>query len=456
MTIFVPIFLFGWPLVVVGMFAVLRPLQAVVAALVGGWLFLPVAGYSFPGFPDYTKISANSLVLIACVAIFDPHRFSAIPARAAILPFWVWMAVGGLSALSNGFGPWDAFAITSGQVLRWGVPFIIGVMYFRDQIGMRVLIRGLVIGAIVYLPLVLYELRMAPVLHHYLFGFNQHSFVQTMRFGGLRPMVFLDHGLALSMWYACAAVAASWLAISCRGERIFNLPISLIAIGLVVVCVACKSVGAIFLMVIGLGILVVIKGRMAAVSLLLGAFSFLVYFVARIGLRIDFPWAVSISAAIAGDDRASSLAYRLETEAILVEHASSRFLLGWSSWGRNVDVGHLTDAKIITDSLWIIAYGQNGVVGLVSLYWMLLAGVVGSALILMRQRIGRVLSESLEARVVAILVLMICGDSLFNAMPNPVWTAMAGGLLAWSIGSSGPRSLSVRPGVSVWERGSSR
>lgn len=441
MSVLVPIFLFSWPVVVLGLFSVLRPLQAVVVALVGGWLFLPVAGYALPGLPDYTKISATSLSLLMSIAVFDPRRFSMIPMRAALLPLWIWMLVAGASALANGFGLRDAMAQVLDQFLRWGVPFIVGIMYFRDRHGMKALLVGIIVGAIVYLPLVLYELRMAPVLHHHVFGFSQHSFVQTMRFGGWRPMVFLDHGLALSMWYACAAVAACGIGFFWRGSRLGNVPFWVVGVLLLGVCVACKSVGAIALMACGLGILVLVRGGLAAPAYLVAASSFVLYFAARIFLRFDFPWAVSVASAVVGGDRAASLGFRLDTEAVLVQHASSRFLLGWSSWGRNVDVGHLTDAKIITDSLWIIAFGQNGIVGLASLYCLLLGGVLVLVGQLFRKRTGVGLSQSIEARIVAILALMVCGDSLFNAMPNPVWMAMAGGLLCWSVAVPSARPI---------------
>ena len=61
MTFLVPIALFGVLPGVFLLFAVLAPRRAVMAAYLASWLFLPMAGYSIPGLPDYTKTSATTV-----------------------------------------------------------------------------------------------------------------------------------------------------------------------------------------------------------------------------------------------------------------------------------------------------------------------------------------------------------------------------------------------------------
>ena len=57
-----------------------------------------------------------------------------------------------------------------------------------------------VLGGLIYVPLCLFEVRMSPQLHNMVYGFAQHSFGQTVRGGGWRPMVFMQHGLAVGLF----------------------------------------------------------------------------------------------------------------------------------------------------------------------------------------------------------------------------------------------------------------
>ena len=38
---------------------------------------------------------------------------------------------------------------------------------------------------------------ISPQLHFMTYGFYQHEFTQVVRMGGYRPMVFLQHGIAV-------------------------------------------------------------------------------------------------------------------------------------------------------------------------------------------------------------------------------------------------------------------
>ena len=66
----------------------------------------------------------------------------------------------------------------------------------------------MVAGACAYVPLITYELHMAPQLHNRFYGYFQHDFSQTLRGTGYRPMVFMAHGLTLSLFMAFSSVVA--------------------------------------------------------------------------------------------------------------------------------------------------------------------------------------------------------------------------------------------------------
>ncbi len=434
MSIFVPLFLFGWPLVVLALFATMGPTRAVVVSLVAGWLFLPVAGYALPGLPDYTKITATSLSLLAGILLFDSRRISRIPRHWMVLPGIVWVLMSCVSAILNGFGPYDAASTMFVQFLRWGVPFMVGLMYFGSRDGMERLAIGLVAGALAYLPLVLYELRMAPVLHHVVFGFTQHQFVQTVRWGGWRPMVFLDHGLALALWYSCAAAAATTFALYRPEVRIFGIPVRWVAVGVIFTSVACKSLGALVMMAGAMLLVPIARTRWFRPAIVGCVLIVPVYLGARIFLDWRMEPVISVVGLVAGESRAESLETRIRSEAAFSEHAKGRILVGWSGWGRMRDLDESVQGTVITDSLWILAFGQYGLIGLAAFFGMFLVGCLRSSRLV--AEVPRSDRSGLAGVVGCILVtLIVVGDSLFNAMPNPVWTAAAGGLTAFAANS---------------------
>ena len=69
------------------------------------------------------------------------------------------------------------------------------------------------------MPLCLYEIRMSPQLHYLVYGFYPSFFGMSVRFGGYRPTVFLQHGLAVGMWMTSASLVGVWLWYSRASRR---------------------------------------------------------------------------------------------------------------------------------------------------------------------------------------------------------------------------------------------
>src|SRR5205814_5450725 len=132
------------------------------------------------------------------------------------------------------------------------VPFFLGLLLFRTSKQLSDLLTSFAIAAIIYLPLVAVELRMSPQFHYWLYGYQQHSFLQTMRFGGYRPMVFMTHGLALGRFLAVASLSA--LIVAPVRRRILGMPSRLVSAVLFVTLVLCKSAGAVIYGAIGLAV----------------------------------------------------------------------------------------------------------------------------------------------------------------------------------------------------------
>ena len=84
------------------------------------------------------------------------------------------------------------------------------------------------------------------------------------------------------------------------------------------------------------------------------------------------------------------------------------------------------DDVAITDSLWIIAFGVNGVVGLTSLFGSLLLPVI----VFCFKYPARTWSNPkvAPAAVLGITLTMYAFDSVLNAMTNPIFMLIAGGI----------------------------
>lgn len=441
MSVMVPIALFGWPIVTLALFMVLSPARAVLASVIGGELFLPIAGYAVAGAPDYTKSMAVPLSALLGVVLFDAAQVMRFRPRLIDLPMGVYCCVPFASSMANGLGPYDGITASLGTVFGWGVPYFLGRLYFTDLFKIREFAVAIVIGGLVYLPFCLIEVRLSPQFHTWIYGFHQHDFGQTRRFGGFRPTVFMEHGIKVALWMALAAFTASWLWLGRARPVMIGVPMSMWAGVLIVVVVLCKSAGATAVLVFGLGAAVaarVVGTRLAAVCIVILPFAYA-------GVRTAGLWSgsemVDLARAIAGEERAGSLGFRLKNENYLIDHALKQPVFGWGAWGRNRPQGQ----EVVTDGLWVIILGRNGLVGFVALFG---AVSLPALLTLLRLPVRAWFHPAAAGAVVMAVALgMFMIDSLFNAFPNPVYLMAAGALARGARLPSRPEGTPVTRGT---------
>jgi hypothetical protein len=384
-----------------------------------------MAGYELSGLPDLTKVTVTSLAVAMGVVLFDAARLMTLRLSWLDLPMAVWCLCPLASSISNGLGAYDGASAALTQTLTWGAPYVIGRLYFGDAAGLRELAAAIVIGALMYAPLCLYEIRMSPQLHRMVYGYHQHSFNQTYRFGGYRPTVFMQHGLMVGMWMSMAALLAAWLWKSGAVRTLVRVPFWMMAAGLGVVAIMCKSLGAAALLAGGLAALFatsLARTRLAVAALVLAAPG---YLVARIAFDWNAQQVVDVAMAI-NADRAESLAGRIENEELLKRRAEERLAFGWGGWGRSRVYDDEGEDITTTDSQWIIAFGQTGMVGLVALT----AAVLLPPAVLAARLRARAWSNTVAAPAAGLAVVLILYsiDNLLNAMVNPVFILAAGGL----------------------------
>jgi hypothetical protein len=259
MSFLIPIALFGWPLASVLFFSFTSPRNAVLISILGAWLFLPMASYSFPGIPDYSKMTAASFGAILGTAIYVPTKFVKMQLSLLDIPMAVFCISPLFSSLSNGLGTYDGLSGCLGQFTTWGLPYLIGRIHFDSLESVAVLTKWLFYAGLVYLPFCLIEVRMSPQLHSWVYGYFQHSFAQTRRLGGWRPVVFMQHGLMVGMWMCMTSLIGIGLWKKRLPNSLFGQPIIYFIVGLLITAILCKSSGAILLLALGWIVLVGMK-----------------------------------------------------------------------------------------------------------------------------------------------------------------------------------------------------
>ena len=433
MTFMVPLAMFGWIPLGLLLFALLPPRRAIIAAFLIGWLFLPQAGYAIQALPDYTRITAVPLVVLAGVAFFDTQRLLSFRPSWYDIPVLVWCLRPLASSISNGLGAYDGLSGVFGSGLVWGVPYIIGRVYFGDRDSIRVLALGIFIGGLIYMPLCLWEIRMSPQLHGYLYGYHQVKFHTTWRLGGYRPLLFMHNGLEVGLWMAITSLTGIWLWRTGSVKRLWNIPIGWLASALVVTAIMCRSLGALALLTLGVTVLFASKYTRSRLPLLALILLPAIY----VGLRATGTWYphAAVSAAQRIDEvRAQSFESRLYQEVVLAERAWLRPVFGWGSWGRNRVRDEAGESVVVTDSLWIITFGQQGLVGLVSL-----GLLFALPALLLCWRIGArgwSAAPTAAAGALAVGVTLYAGDCLMNAMLNPVYHVIPGAVMGVAISHS--------------------
>ena len=444
MTMLVNIALFGWVLVVLVAFILLPPRRAVLVSMLAGWMFLPNAGYSFQGLPDYDKYGAVALSVLLGVALFDPNRLTRLRFHWIDVPIVVFCISPFFTSLANGLGAYDGVSAMTAQTIRWGIPYMIGRAYFTDARGIRELAVGLFIAGLVYVPLCLYEIRMSPQLHNMLYGYHQFGFVDTHRLGGYRPAVFLSNGLELGMWMAITSLIGVWLWRSGALRQLWGVPASWLASGLLAVTLLCRSLGALILLAGGMVMIFAAKWFNARMVLLLLVAAPVLYITLR---ATDFwhPERIVMSIAENVDEsRARSLSERIEQEDVLARRAWERPLLGWGRWNR-LRVADLDEQiTLATDGYWIIVFGGQGLVGLVSFQLVILTPLV----LLVRNVPARQLfsRRMAPALVLGVSLVLFNGDALFNAMINPIYPLIAGGVMGFGYRVVRLRAIQGRTG----------
>ncbi len=372
---FAYIALVSWPVFMLFLFKRFSVEKAILISIIGSYLFLPASfEINFPGFPALNKTTVTTLsILVILFFRKGGLGFRSLDKKSMFLLF-LFMLSPFITALLNtsrylhlpGVTLYDGLSQSINSFLVF-LPFLVGAKYFNTFESQKLLFRFLIIACLIYLPLMLFEVRMSPQLHRMVYGFFPHSFLQQVRFDGFRPVVFLGHGLLVSMFVAVCLMA---LSTSIKAKvKLINFDYKIIFLAIFVVLILSKTYGALILYIFGAVVLFLLKPRLIATVSLCVVVLYLAY--PFLSANKVFPHEAIVSSVnILSPDRAQSLEFRFFHETKLLAHANEKPIFGWSSWGRNrvYDPETFQDLSV-TDGRWIITLGTSGWFGFLSEFY---------------------------------------------------------------------------------------
>lgn len=326
-----------------------------------------------------------------------------------------------------GFYPLDGIKFAGRNVLML-IPFYIGSRFLSTDNARTQLLRALPLAMLFYSVPMLFEMRMSPQLHRWVYGyFPGDSFAQQMRGGGFRPVVFFPHGLLLAMFTALAVIA-TFVFVRAR-LRVTKVPTIGVAAYLSGLLVLCKSLGPVVYAVVFAPMVMFTRPRTwvklgCVVSLVVCAYPVL----REYGLTPT--QLVSDLATMVSPERSASFETRVTNEQQLLEKANQKPLVGWGGWGRNRVFDQWTGKDVsITDGGWIIMFGSFGWLGYLSFFGLLAVSLFRA----LRSMDRQVTPPNMMRGGLAVLLTVYLIDSIPNATQVSLIFLIAG-----SIASSPP------------------
>lgn len=434
-----------WPLVAWGLWTRLPPGRALIWTVLAGYLLLPpLTAIDLPAVPDLDKSSIPNLAALALAWVVLGDRIGFDPGN------WLGRGLIGLFVLSpfatvltnaepirieagdiQGMTLYDSVAAVANQAIVI-LPFFLARHYLATAQAMRDILMALVIAGLGYSVPMLIETQLSPQMNVWVYGFFQHDFFQTVRASGYRPVVFLPHGLWAAFFALMCFVAALVLLRQAPAEE---RPKFLLAGGyLGGLLLACKSLGPL-IYGLGLAALVLVLGRRWQIMVAAALAVMVVSYPLLRGLHLVPVDQLVQIATEANPDRGASLAFRIDNEERLLDHAAEKPLFGWGGYNRNMLHDPVTGRVLtIADGAWIITLGIYGWLGYIAEF-----GLLALPLVMLGREALAARGLSAHAAAVALLLAVNMVDLLPNATMIPFTWLMAGALMGHAQGLAAAR-----------------
>jgi hypothetical protein len=380
--------LVAWIPLTIVLFSRMAPARAAAISLVVGVYFLPAAqGVTLPLLPDLERRTIPPLAILLATAMqkrpfLREVRIGKLNAAcfALLIISDIARVLANRDPLHYGGTHVDGLVLQniitfwSEDALLIGVMFYSGAAIGRSPEGLRAFLKTWLAVALLYIPLAAIEVRLSPRVNLAVYGYFQHDFMQMVRSGGYRPIVFMGHGLELALALAGSALVA--LSVSGSRMRILFLGVRGTTWALFGLLSVCKSAAA---MSYGFGGLILQKffspGLRVTIARLI-ALTILIYPIMRLGGWLN---ATNVGEAVSvfGEERTGSLVFRLDNEDRMLVKAMQRPWTGWGGFARYFVYDSGGRSLTVPDGSWIIEFASGGVPRFVAMFGLFAIQVFG-------------------------------------------------------------------------------
>lgn len=422
---------------------------AILANFLGGWALLPSAHYansqvdfaywiigaSLPSDYFITKASVIGFTGLLNVLLIDRQVFRKFRLTFWDLPMTMWCLAPMLAAVANPEHFVQGIGGEVYQLLAWGVPYVLGRLYFSDTPSLRLAAKAFIIAGLLYVPICLVEVFTGPQFYAHIYGYQPFRWTGAPRYFGYRPIGFLETGNQLGIWMATSALIAAWLGSRKTVIRIFKIPVTWIAVILFFVTMLCQSMGSIILL-LGLLPFVFVSMRFLPKVVALTIICAILLFA---GLRLENQ--ISVRSLVEHNRAARSLSvflkkigrgsfgWRLAVDERNVDLALDKPILGSGNWKWWEDRG----GDVRPWGMWMLAFGMYGLVGLSALESLLLIPVARVVWF----PVARSDIEDFNLRhALAAAILMSAIDGLLNSSIILPLVLVIGGMSTWKSAAS--------------------
>jgi hypothetical protein len=441
--------------ITIAIFSSYRPSLSIPIVYLGSLLFLPERiNFDFPLVPPLDKESLPTLTLFICALVTKRAEIKAarMGTGADLLTVGIALASVG-TVLTNPdplqFGPTllpgltihDSFSEAIRTFILPGIPFLLARTFFRTREHVEDLLKVFVVAGLIYFPFILIELRFSPQMHNWIYGFAQHDFIQTKRGDGYRPMVFMSHGLALSMFVLASLISA--VALARAKVKVLKKSPALFALVQTAALFLMKSLGTIIYGIVAGPVAWFFKPKGQIRVAVVLAVIVLAYPFVRPGPLFPRTELVDYAAQIE-QDRARSLEFRFRNEDELFARTLERPIFGWAGFSR----GHIFDQqgidRSVVDGGMIGVLNRYGFAGFVLNFWLMLWPVFVASWRVRRFPVedGNLLAAT--ALITSCYAIDLLPNGFFNNLPflfAGVTLGLAQGMLTQKAKAKGPPGL---------------
>ena len=426
---------FSWPLVVMWLLFRYPTKKAIFLAIALATLILPAAlEVHLALLPRFDKNSITGILLIIFLfllrkkfRIFQPGLFTMV-LIAYCIAIVVTNELNALPIITpvnyvQGLTHYDAFSDIA-RFIIYTIPMFLGRYFSTDLNDTEAFFKSLVFMLLIYTLPMLYEVRMSPLLHYYVYGYSPSTFMQQIREDGYRPMVFVGHGLVIAFWLSTCIMAA--VALQKNKLRFTIASPKVIVSYLFVVLIFCKTWSALAYAILGfIAIYRLSPSKQVKWSFLIASLIFVYPILKTTQL---FPEKEIISAISAySPERAESLDFRFQNENKLLARALEKPFFGWGGWGRSAIYSDYDGKGVsVTDGAWIIQFGLYGWIGFLLYYSLLILPLYYATKTF---KYIEKQSDQVYFASLAVILAVCLIDSIPNTGMGPIHLFLAGALL---------------------------